>query len=169
MAATGSTVGRVTLPIMFCQLLPPICFRWTNRVFGLLVLGQHTQPRDRLSPTRPLVVISRSLRGRMVHLLTSLSGRPYFSLCMGVFFMFLGYSVPFFYIVPFASQSFSTTPSYASSLLSFLNAGSFFGHVLPACLDQMVGSAVVLFAGAASLSIMVFSWLSIHNIPGITV
>lgn len=85
----------------------------------------------------------------MAALLSSLSSRAYFFLCMGVCFVFFGYWAPLFYIVPFASHSLGTTPSCASILLSILNARSFFGRVLPPCLDLIVGSAVVSFAGAA--------------------
>ena len=196
-AATGTAVGGVVLPITFRQLLPSIDFGWTNRALGFLVLllsvlayllltdihcclpcrsnhrRQRSHPssnhnrRQTTASAAPLTGATK--RDRIVSLYTALHGRAYLFLCMGVFFVFLGYWVPLFYIVPFATLSLGTSPAQASYLLAILNAGSFFGRTVPAYLSQIVGTALVLFVGATSLGVIVFAWLGIGNLAGITV
>ena len=187
-AATGSAVGGVVLPIMFRGLLPKLGFGWTNRVFGFLVLSLALMAYVLLTNVRcgsidhlrgqkqDAFIVRRSnafpapLRhGRVTTLRKALSGRAYFFLCLGVFFVFLGYWVPYFYIIPYAELSLGTSTTHASYLLSILNAGSFFGGVLPAYASHFIGSASVLLAGALSLAVIVFSWLGISNVTGITI
>lgn len=195
-AATGSAVGGVVLPIAFRKLLPSIGFGWTNRVLAILTLvlaipsffiltdfpwpslrperiqrrrSEHNEEQNQTQTTRASHEKGLGKYRQMLNTLTAHHGKAYLFLCAGVFFVFLGYWVPLFYIVPFASGSLDTTSAYATYLLSILNAGSFFGRVLPAYMGQLIGSAVVLFAGAVSLSLIVFTWLAVSNTPGITV
>ncbi|KAI0434851.1 major facilitator superfamily domain-containing protein [Xylaria sp. FL1042] len=97
------------------------------------------------------------------------NGRAYQFLCVGVFFALLGYWVPLFYLVPFASLSLGTSPTYASYLQSILNAASLFGRILPAAVGHKLGAANILLVGATTLSILVFAWISIDSVAGITV
>ena len=196
-AATGTAVGGVVLPITFRKLLPSINFGWTNRALGFLVLllsvlayllltdihccspCQSDRRRQRMRQSsnynrRPTTASATPLAGatrrdRIISLYTALRGRAYLFLCMGVFFVLLGYWVPLFYIVPFATLSLGTSPAQASYLLAILNAGSFFGRTVPAYLSQIVGTALVLLVGATSLGVIVFAWLGIGNVTGITV
>lgn len=181
---------------MFRKLLPLLGWSWTNRVLAFLVLALALTAFSLLTDVPSLASTGRStqtlgtqhirqqrLRQTTTHggadpcdksrqmksILTALKGRSYLYLCIGVFFVFLGYWIPLFYIVPFASVSLGASSSYASYLLSILNAGSFFGRILPAYLSQIVGTASVLFVGALSLGAIVFAWLGIGNLPGISV
>ncbi|KAI8946148.1 major facilitator superfamily domain-containing protein [Xylaria longipes] len=147
-AATGSAIGGIIWPIVFRKLLSPIGFAWANRVFTLLVLV--------------LAVVSYCT-------LTSSHRRAYQFLCIGVFFVLLGYWVPLFYLVPYASRSLGTSPNYASDLLSILNAASLFGRVLPAAVGHKVGAANILLAGTTVLGVLILAWMSIGSIAGITV
>lgn len=187
-AATGSAVDGVVLPITFRKLLPELGFAWTNRVIGFVILllasmayilltdvrcGSFNQIRGRKQDALVARVLNtsstQSPQSRLATWRKGLSGHAYFFLCIGVFFVFLGYWVPYFYIVPFAELSLRTSTTQASYLLSILNAGSFFGRVLPAYASHFIGSGSVLLAGAVSLAVIVFSWLGISNVPGITV
>ena len=185
--ATGSAVGGVILPITFRRLLPSIGFGWVNRVFGFIILFLAvlsyfllTNTEASFCPTLPRrrrnsgLLRSHSQRHhqenkRWASLSAAFKGRAYLFLCAGIFFVFLGYWVPLFYVVPYASLSLGASSSYASYLLAILNAGSFFGRVVPAWLGQIFGTAIVLLVGATALGVLVFVWLSIGNVPGITV
>ncbi|KAF2018592.1 MFS general substrate transporter [Aaosphaeria arxii CBS 175.79] len=191
--ATGSAVGGIILPIMFRKLLPMVGFGWTNRAIGLvtLILAStafilltdiswsslfHFRNQDMASveveekepTTSDQPSPFRFTRKCMADLLANLGGRSYLFLCMGVFFVFLGFWVPYFYIVPFASRSLKTSSEYSFYLLSILNAGSILGRVLPTFLDRIIGSAAILLGGATILSAIIFAWLGVHDIPGIT-
>ncbi|KAI0972268.1 MFS general substrate transporter [Xylaria arbuscula] len=106
---------------------------------------------------------------KLTMFMSAFNGRAYQFLCVGVFFALLGYWVPLFYLVPFASLSLRTSPTYASYLQSILNAGSLFGRILPAAVGHKLGAANILLVGATTLGILVFAWISIDSVAGITV
>jgi MFS family permease len=206
-AASGSAVGGIIWPIVFRRLLPSIGFAWVNRVFTLLVLilsvvsyyaltiGRRlTRPSHQTSKRavfrnlfsrRPKDEsgsendIEISTHGQSSTLRAAFNGRAYQLLCLGVFFALLGYWVPLFYLVPYASQevlkkasssgTLSASPTYASYLLSILNAASLFGRILPAAVGHKVGAANILLAMTTSLGILVFAWIDVESIAGITV
>lgn len=183
-AASGAAAGGVAWPIAFRKLLPSIGFAWVNRSFALLVLilatisyfsltsGTYTgQPDIQRSRVRGCFsVISQHsenagqnrnrtsilARQRLMSTFSAFNGKAYLFLCIGVFFVLLGYWVPLFYIVPYASTVLGAPSSYAPYLLSILNAGSFFGRVVPASVGRLCGSANILLFGAASLVVLVF-------------
>lgn len=185
-AATGSAIGGIIWPIAFRRLLAPIGFAWANRVFTLLVLvlavvsycaltGSHRRTPKLFShrPKDESEYGSESdapvLTSKQRTILAVLKGRAYQFLCIGIFFTLLGYWVPLFYLVPYASLSLGISSTNASDLLSILNAASLFGRVLPAAVGHKLGPANILLAGATVLGVLIFSWASIETIAGITV
>ncbi|KAI0542550.1 major facilitator superfamily domain-containing protein [Xylaria digitata] len=196
-AATGSAIGGIIWPIVFRRLLASVGFAWTNRVFTFLVLAltvasyfaltSHSRlpqsNRQRPKYSRFLKLFSRSPKDengdesdssavpgkRFSTLLAGFQGRAYQFLCVGVFFALLGYWVPLFYLVPYASRSLGTSETYASDLLSILNAASLFGRIIPAAVGHKVGAANILLAGATLLGILIIVWMSIESIAGVTV
>ncbi|KAI1130743.1 MFS general substrate transporter [Nemania abortiva] len=196
-AASGAAAGGIIWPIAFRKLLPSIGFAWVNRSFAFLVLilaiasylsltsgnfpghpdGQRPRTRGCFSilSQRPGNVnqngsrTSVPTRERLTSLFSAFNGTAYLFLCVGVFFVLLGYWIPLFYIVPYASTVLNAPSAYAPYLLSILNAGSFFGRVVPASVGRFCGSANILLVGAASLAVLVFVWLNVQQIAGITV
>ena len=165
-AATGSAVGGTVFPIMFRNLVEKIGFGWTNRVFGFLLLVLSFLALVFLQPKSDSVGTPR--RGTFFDA-SALKEPSYLLLCLGLFFVELGYWIPPFYITPYAKLSLHTTSQFAFYMLAITNAGGFIGRVFPAYLSQVFGPAWVLVAGSMALGILVLSWLAIHNIPGITV
>lgn len=197
-AATGTAIGGVVWPIMFRTLIDSVSFAWVNRIFGFLVLFlaiasyfllvgfkspsaeiRRSQQRHELTAITPAQSRTHDPRQASMdrsgprvsprNILSSLYGRAYLFLCVGVFFVFLGYWVPLFYVVPFATRSLGASPTYASYLLAILNAGSFFGRLVPPYFGHVFGTAIILFAGAIGLGILVLVWLGIGNVAGLTV
>ena len=165
-SATGSAVGGVIFPIMFRHLIPRIGFGWVNRIFGFLILIISIATFLLLKPPSN----QPRRRGALLDL-TALREPPYLFLLAGLFFTYLGYWIPLFYIVPYAELSLHLTPDYSFYLLAIMNAGSFFGRVLPAYLSQTnlgISSATVLAAGALSLGILILAWTAIHSLASIT-
>lgn len=187
-AASGSAVGGIVWPIAFQRLLSSIGFGWTIRVFTLIVLvlavGSyyplmiHTRqkvhrlrsifPRhpehescDEDNTSFPINECINTLRA-------TFKGRAYQFLCVGMFFTLMGYWVPVFYLVSYASRSLNIAPTYSSELLSIFNAASLFGRIIPAALDHKIGVADILLAGATTLGVLNLAWISVKSVAGIT-
>ncbi|TGJ78655.1 hypothetical protein E0Z10_g10109 [Xylaria hypoxylon] len=174
-AAGGSAAGGIIFPIVFQKLLPIIGFAWVNRVFTLLRKRAglwkffSRRPKDESIVESSIEVPDRQKSEKLSMLFSTFNGRAYQFLCVGVFFALLGYWVPLFYLVPFASRSLGTSPTYASYLQSILNAASLFGRILPAAVGHKLGAANILLVGATTLSILVFAWIGIGSVAGVTV
>jgi nitrate/nitrite transporter NarK len=91
-AATGTTVGSIIMPVMVQQLLSVIGFAWTVRSLGLLMtvlglaaaLGLRTRVPSRTAG--PLMDWS------------AFTELPFGLFCVGVFFAFWGAYFPFYYV-----------------------------------------------------------------------
>ena len=116
---------------------------------------------------RPDPTLTRN-RGPIIDI-TAFRDPPFIILFIALFFVFLGYWIPLFFLTPFASLSLKTSESYAFYLLAILNGGSFLGRILPALFAQKFGPAVTEMLGALSLGILIMSWIGIHSVAGITV
>ncbi|KAK4171780.1 major facilitator superfamily domain-containing protein [Triangularia setosa] len=135
-ASTAGGIGGVIFPIVLRELLPSIGFDWSSRVLALIMLGLAIPAnlfiKTRLPPAK----------GEKVQ-----SVWPDFSVfkdarfacaALGVFFMEWGLFVPLTYIVSYAvDHGQDATDSYL--LLSYLNAGSVLGRVLPGILADKIG------------------------------
>ncbi|KAK0666723.1 major facilitator superfamily domain-containing protein [Cercophora samala] len=135
-ASTAGGIGGVIFPIVLRELLPTIGFNWSSRVLALIMLGLAIPAnlfiKTRLPPAK----------GEKVQ-----SVWPDFSVfkdarfacaALGVFFMEWGLFVPLTYIVSYAvDHGQDATESYL--LLSYLNAGSVLGRVLPGILADKIG------------------------------
>ena len=101
--------------------------------------------------------------------LRALKEIPFLVFSLALFFLFLGYWVPFFFGSSFASLSLHTSEDYAFYLLSIVNAGSVFGRILPAFIAEAFGAIQTLTGSAVCCGVLILVWLGIHNVAGITV
>jgi len=159
-AATGSAVGGVVLPIVFDQLISSIGFNWVNRVFALLtlvtsvsaviLLGKNTQH----GTSRNLLVDKSAVREP-----------PFVLLCLGLFLVEIGYWIPPFTIPIYAEVKVRGAADVSFYILAIMNAGGFAGRIMPAYLAQVqrVGPAWVLVAGAFSLGTLLLCWMAVHS------
>lgn len=86
-----------------------------------------------------------------------------------VFFQFLAYWIPLFFIPTFATARLGLSEDLAFYLLAVSNAASMFGRIIPAFIAQKIGAMpVVAFATAASVAI-IFSWIAITDVAGFAV
>ncbi|KAI9706209.1 MAG: hypothetical protein M1820_004970 [Bogoriella megaspora] len=172
LAASGSAVGSTLLPILFRQLLPIIGFPWVNRIFAFFIFGISLLALVVLKPTTSSPSHTTDASTQQQHPLFDirvLKEPAYLLLCAGLFFVELGYWIPPFSLPPYAQFSLQTSATFASHLLTIMNAGGLLGRILPSLLAQILGPAWVLVAGCLSLGILILSWLGIHDIHGITV
>ncbi|KAK0721210.1 major facilitator superfamily domain-containing protein [Apiosordaria backusii] len=156
-ASTAGGIGGVIFPIVLRELLPTIGFDWSSRVLALIMLGLAIPAnlfiKTRLPPAK----------GDKVQ-----SVWPDFSVfkdarfacaALGVFFMEWGLFVPLTYIVSYAvDHGQDATESYL--LLSYLNAGSVLGRVLPGILADKIGRFnVIIITIAVCLITGLALWL----------
>lgn len=150
---------------MFRQLVQHVGFGWVNRIVGFLVLATSMM-------AVMLLRTDTDYRSRTHHTFfdaKAFKEPAYVMLCLGLFFVELGYWIPPFSLPPYAQFSLQTSARFGSYLLAIMNAGGLAGRILPAFIAQIFGPHWVLVGGCLSLGVLVLSWLGIHNIPGITV
>ncbi|KAK4098068.1 MFS general substrate transporter [Parathielavia hyrcaniae] len=158
-ASMAGGVGGVVFPVMLRELLPRVGFAWSCRILALIMLGlaipSNLFIKTRLTPARG----SR----RKVHSVwpdLTVFRDPRFAFAAGgVFFMEWGLFVPLTFIVSYAAaHGQDVTESYL--LLSYLNAGSVVGRVLPGFLADRFGRFNVIIVTIALCVVTVLAlWL----------
>ncbi|KAK3713010.1 hypothetical protein LTR37_008695 [Vermiconidia calcicola] len=167
LAASGSAVGGVLLPVIFRYLTPSIGLHWVNRIFGFMTLGISIAAVALLRPED----LHQQRHHKSFFDASALKEPSYVLLCLGLFFLELGYWIPPFMITPYARLSLGTSADFAFYLLAIMNAAGFVGRIVPAFAAQIrvIGPAWTLFVGVLSLGILVLSWLAIKSVVGLTV
>lgn len=134
-AASGGSIGGVIIPLILESLFDKYGFEWATRVVALVCLVSLVIASALVSsrlPTKPFskenILPEFTILRECKFLLTTLS----------VFFIEWGLFIPITYISSYAlSHGLSTKLSY--QLLAILNAGSFFGRLLPGFLADSIG------------------------------
>ncbi|KAI5295346.1 hypothetical protein KEM52_001668 [Ascosphaera acerosa] len=133
-AASGSGLGGVIMPIVVEQLLPKVGFGWTMRVCAFIILALciviNLTVKSRLPPQKKpfeAAAFVRPLR------------EPTFSLtAFGIFLFAFGLFIPFNYIILFGKR-WGMSEDLAKYLSSILNSASIFGRIIPGAIADKVG------------------------------
>ncbi|KAK4184922.1 major facilitator superfamily domain-containing protein [Podospora australis] len=156
-ATTAGGIGGVIFPVILRELLPGVGFGWSSRILAFIMLGLAIPAnlfiQTRLPPAKhekmqsvwPDFTVFKDLRFTFASL--------------GIFFMEWGLFIPLTYIVSYAADhGEDATESYL--LLSYLNAGSVVGRVLPGLLADKIGRFNVIIITIALCVITVLAiWL----------
>ena len=150
---------------MFRKLQPAIGFPWTVRCLAFISLGtllvvliilvQHKTPK----PSQPRRLIDPS----------AFKEAPFLLLSLALFFVFISFYVPLFYIPSYAMFKLHTSDDFAFYLLAIANAGSFFGRTTPYLLSKYVGPIEIFTFWAFAAVVLLFAWIGIQNVPGFVV
>jgi predicted MFS family arabinose efflux permease len=155
-AAAGSSLGGVVIPIVMRRLLSSVGFGWTVRALALfstlgcgLAVLMVSKNGSSKGKNRPWVKLS-DLHDPRFELLTA-----------GSVFVALGLFIPFIYITQYAHDN-SIPSSNAIYVLAVMNAGGVLGRIAPAFLSDLLGRFNILFpaaflSGMASLLFWQFS------------
>lgn len=160
-AATGSSLGGIILPIVFRKLQPRIGFPWTIRVMGFISFA---------TLLVPLCVMKVRVMPKQKRKLIQLSAfrEPAFALyCIGQFVAFIGFYGPLFYVQVYAIQEKIMSDNLAFYLLPILNSASIFGRVVPNLLADRTGPLNVLIPATFATAILALCWIGIRNTPGL--
>ncbi len=163
-AVGGSSLGGIIYPITFHRLQPIIGFGWATRVISFislaLLLIAIAVMKSRLPP-KP---------GRSLFQPSALKNIPFTLVSFGLSIGFIGLYVPMFYIQTYAlTRQITSDTDYAFYLLSILNAGSFFGRILPNFLADKIGALNMLVPCTIAAGVLCLGWIAINNLAGITV
>ena len=154
-AYTSGSIGGIVFPLMLQSLLPKIGFAWSVRVLGflliLLAVPANLFITTRLPPSKKTISVIPDL--------TAFKD-PSFALCTaGMFLMEWGLFVPLTYISAYVTTH-GQDASFGFTVLALLNAGSFFGRVVPGFLADLFGRFHVIMVTISLCAITVLAmWL----------
>lgn len=164
LAVGGGSIGGIIYPITFHALQPSLGFGWTTRVLGLITLALLATSIavmwTRLPPKPP----------RAMFMLSAFESWAFTFQCVGFAIGFIGLYVPMFYIQVYAlTRGDISSVDYAFYLLPVLNAGSFFGRIIPNALTSYTGPLNMLVLCTFASGILCLCWTVIENTAGLTV
>lgn len=162
-AASGSSLGGVIYPIVFRQLYPQIGFPWATRVLGFISLSTC------LISVAVMKVRVMPKQKRALLQLSAFKEFPYAIFCIGLFFGFIGFYGPVYYLQPYAINTGITGEKFGFYLLPILNAASIAGRILPNFLTDKVGPLDILIPASLASGILALCWIGIRNLPGMVV
>ena len=160
-AVSGSSLGGVIQPIVFRILQPKIGFRWATRILGFVSLStclfSLAVMRVRQTPKRKRSLLEPG----------AFKEAPYALFCIAMFFGYVGFFGPIFYISSYAIDTTSMSDDLAFYLLAILNAASIPGRILPGFLARKAGPINMLLPASLITGILSLCWIGIHNSGGL--
>ncbi|KXT13483.1 hypothetical protein AC579_8629 [Pseudocercospora musae] len=145
-AASGSGLGGVVLPIVIRNLLGKIGFGWTVRAIALIALTLLACANLLLRVPQPA-----KQRRRLIDV-DSLTDWPYVCFALGCFCAFLGMYTPFFYVQTFALRTGLASESVALYIVTAMNCGSIPGRIIPAFFAQRFGPLNMIILTTVALA-----------------
>ncbi|KAE8387817.1 MFS general substrate transporter [Aspergillus alliaceus] len=159
--ASGSSFGGVIYPIAFRELQPRIGFPWATRVLGFLVLA------TTLVPITLMRVRQAPKQKRVLTEVSAFKEPPYALFCAAIFFGYIGFFNPIFYIESYALHNNTTGAELGFYLVAILNAASIPGRIVPGLLNKYLGSLNILLGSAFISATLSFCWIAIRNQGGL--
>jgi MFS family permease len=160
-AATGTSVGGIVLPIVWTNLVEQVGFAWATRALGFITLAALVTSLAVMKPR-----LTPKARRRLFDL-SALKELPYLFYSVGSFFAFVGYIVPTVYLEAFAIETGITGQSFGFYLLAIMNGASIAGRVIPTIFAFYFGplnsmAVIEILAGG-----LTFAWIAITtSLPG---
>ncbi|KAL2827942.1 putative MFS monocarboxylate transporter [Aspergillus cavernicola] len=160
----GSSIGGLLFPIVLKQALysQRLGFGWGVRIVGFAILGFMAVAcvlvKERLPPRRGKLFLPRAF-----------VEPAYTTLIAAIFFSFWGLWIPYFFIVSFAIEKAHMDSDLAFYTLSIINAGSFFGRIIPGFLADKFGRLNMLVCVYATNSILLLCWVRVTTSAGVLV
>ncbi|TCD63145.1 hypothetical protein EIP91_005904 [Steccherinum ochraceum] len=161
----GTAIGAVVYPIALNKMIVAIGFPWAIRTIGFIVLGMLTPaifmikaryPRQKFTGIRNVLDFG------------GLKEKPYLISLVGAFVLTLGLFNPLFF-----SETFAIVRGYSPNIslyaVSILNAGAFFGRLLPGIFADRFGTVNVMAIFCTMAGVVFFCWLAVDSPAGFVV
>lgn len=160
-ASSGSSLAGVIFPIALNRMLnkSDLGFGWSVRVLGFLMLALSMIACITISANTP------KRKTGSPFLSAAWTHPAYYLQIAGLFLIFWGLFVPFFYIPSYA-ESISIGVDMSFYLIAILNAGSFVGRLLGGALANQIGRFNTLVSASVICGVLIFGWLSITSLGG---
>ncbi|EEY17405.1 conserved hypothetical protein [Verticillium alfalfae VaMs.102] len=160
-AASGSGVGGLILPVVFRNLQKAVGFSWAVRTVALICLvtmgiAVMALETPKVSAKRRAFV-DRSVTHDM----------PYLAFLAACVFVLLGIYTPFVYIQSFALDNGIVSAGLATYILAILNASSIFGRIVPNFFAAQVGAMNMSVMATATLCLSAFCFMAAQNSAGL--
>ncbi|KAL2008901.1 hypothetical protein VTN00DRAFT_7095 [Thermoascus crustaceus] len=152
----GTSTGAILYTLLLGHLLPKIGFIWTMHVLTawnmITMLPASVSIKTRFNWSSPSTFrINTSI----------FKSIPFMTMCFGLFFVFLGLHVIFFFITSYAQDILHMPPSSSTShnLLLTIHASSLPGRILPSIIsDNYLGPTHTLIATTLLASTLLLIW-----------
>ena len=156
--------GSVIYPIVFRKLQPTLGFPWATRIISFIALGT-------LSISLPIMQMRTepAAKGRALLDLKAFREAGFTIFSLGLFLTFTGLYFPFFYTSIYGSRVIGLSENISFYLLPAINAGSFFGRIIPGLMADNIGSLNSIIPCGICAAILSFAWLGITNASGLWV
>lgn len=157
-AASGSSLGGVIYPIVFRRVQQQLGFGWATRIIGFISL---------VTVWFSVLVMKPRLTPKTKRHLTDLGAfreLPYTLFCIAMFFGFVGFYGPVYYIQPYAIEKGITTENLGFYLLPILNAASVPGRILPNMIADWTGPLNALVPCSMITGVLALIWIGITNL-----
>nr|POE77890.1 aspyridones efflux protein apdf [Quercus suber] len=152
---------------MFRAIQPRAGFGWAVRAIAfvilgtlcitLIILGRREQPKP-----------AKRRTFKTLFAFSALKEPRFLAFTVSLLFIFLGFYIPLFYVPLYAQYSLKTSENLAYNLVAVVNAGSFFGRILPFLIKAVPPVYNLTFWTAVS-ALLLFCWIAIHNVAGFIV
>ncbi|CAH0040467.1 unnamed protein product [Clonostachys solani] len=149
-AASGSGLGGVLLPIMVRQLHAQVGLAWAIRSVALICLVLLVVANACLRPRGPGAVRKKP---RSLIDATAFKDWPYIFFVLGCVVTFLGMYTPFVYIQSYSLEGGVISSHLSLYMLAILNSSSIFGRILPIFLAQRLGPMNMIVLTGTALGI----------------
>ncbi|KAE9374147.1 MFS general substrate transporter [Stipitochalara longipes BDJ] len=162
-AATGSSIAGIIYPIMLRQLFQQVGFEWAVRIYAIIIFGTVGSACVLIQPQRS------SNKAAPLHAQLRYFKDPiYITFVLAYTFFIAAVYIPYFYVESY-SLSLGGDPSTTSYLLSFMNAASILGRILPSLLSLRVGALNVIISHALVSTITLYFFRITAELSGIII
>ncbi|OGE46654.1 hypothetical protein PENARI_c013G00974 [Penicillium arizonense] len=160
--ATGSATGGLVLPGIVNALLPRVGFAWTMRTLGFITLGSLLPSllflQQRLPPRKSGPIVEW----------VAFKEAPYSLFAIGMFFVFLGLYIGFFYIGSYATNTLHASESTSINLVMVMNAVGIVSRIIPCfCVDMWTGPMNLLVPFSLLSAIIAYAWAGVDSVGGL--
>ncbi|KAG1782396.1 MFS general substrate transporter [Suillus placidus] len=150
--AVGAALGSIVFPVAAQNLIPLIGFRWTVRVFGLILIATMGTANIFLKRRLPPV----NVRGGLFNL-KAFRNKAYSTYCVSGIMILLGFYTELTYL-PVSAVAIGVSKDFSFYMIAIANAASVLGRVPCGLLADKIGALNTMAVFTAVTGITTIAW-----------